>query len=110
MAYQSGQLDQRVTFKRRSKRPDGYGGNTVTVSEVATVWAYVRPLNGTEREQAQRQEGIASYMIVIRNRDDLLDTDTAVWRGREFNLRFRRDQGPRPQWLEIEADKGVPLG
>lgn len=109
MSWAAGMLDEQVVIRRKTLVDDGYGGSTMATADFATVFAHVKPLTGREREQSSRPEGVASYLVVIRNRDDLLDDDVIRWRGRDMNIRFIRNKGPRTAWLEIEADIGVVI-
>jgi SPP1 family predicted phage head-tail adaptor len=109
MAWASGMLDERVTFRRKTLAKDNYGGSVTTWADYATAWAHVRPLTGREREAAMRPEGVEAYLVVVRNRSDLQDDDVIRWRSRDMNIRFIRNRGPRTAWLEIEADMGAPL-
>src|SRR5687767_1659377 len=102
MPYHAGELDQRVTFRREVPVPDEMGGHAHTWVDVATVWALIRPLSGREREHSQKLNAEAGYLIVIRNRTDISETDMAVWNGMDFNIRFRKDRA-RSHFLEIEA-------
>lgn len=103
----AGSLDQRVTFKREVRTPDGMGGATVEWQEIATVWAMVRPMSGRERERAGRVDAERMYVIKIRNREDLTEKDIAEWRGRTLNLRAVKYAGPREMYLFIDAEMGV---
>lgn len=104
--YKAGELDQRVSFLRETKVDDGMGGSTVTWPSIATVWAHVRPMSGAEREHSDRLNAQANYLIVIRYRDDITESDVAEWKGTRFNIRFAKDRA-RSTFLEIEAEKGV---
>jgi SPP1 family predicted phage head-tail adaptor len=86
---------------------DGMGGSTRAWAKYADEWAHIRPLTGVEREGAMRTEGTSKYLVVIRNRTDVKDTDKIVWGSRELNIRFPRARGPRDLYLEIEAEVGV---
>jgi SPP1 family predicted phage head-tail adaptor len=104
--YSAGELDQRVSFLRETKVDDGMGGNTVTWPPIATVWAKVRPMSGTEREHSDRLNAQANYLIVIRYRSDITEKDVAEWKGTIFNIRFSKDE-PRSTFLAMEAERGV---
>lgn len=106
--FSAGELDQRVTFRREVNVDDGMGGSSTTWEDVATVWAKVRPMSGTEREHSDRQNVQANYLIVIRPRSDIDESCIAVWKGTQFNIRFAKDR-PRSRFLEIEAEKGVAI-
>lgn len=106
--FKAGELDQRVTFLRETKVADGMGGSTVSWVEIAEVWAKVRPMSGTEREHSDRLNAQASYLIVIRYRDDITENDIAEWKGQRFNIRFSKDEA-RSTFLPIEAERGVAV-
>lgn len=99
-------LDQRITFLREVTTPDGMGGSESTWTTIATVWAEIRPMSGREREQAQRLNAQANYVITIRNRSDIDETDIAEYKGERYNIRFARTEA-RSRWLRIEAERGV---
>lgn len=103
-----GQLDERITFKRKTLTRDGMGGASETWAAVSdgTMWAKLRPLTGRERTEADRTEAKADYLVTIRYRADLLASDRIEWRDRQLNIRLIRDAGPRAQFLEIEAELG----
>lgn len=104
--YSAGELDQRVKFLRETKTDDDMGGSLVTWPEIAEVWAKVRPMSGAEREHSDRLNAEANYLIVIRYRSDITESDVAEWKGVRFNIRFSKDR-PRSTFLEIEAQRGV---
>lgn len=105
--YRPGELDQRITIQRETLADDGYGGQTVTLSTVATVWAHVRPMNGREAEHAQQLEATAMYLFVIRHLAGILPNDRIAWGGETYNIRFPRYRSGRQLYLEIEAEHGV---
>ena len=102
-----GRLDQRVSLQHRTLTDDGAGGGTETWTEYAEVWANVRPMSGRERQNAMRAEASSNYVIVIRHRSDVLESDKVVWRDRDLNIRFVKSEGPRPLYLEMEAELGA---
>lgn len=106
--FKAGELDQRVTFRRKVKTPDGMGGSSFSWQDIDTVWAKVRPMTGREREHSDRVNASSNYILVIRSRTDLTEKDTVVWSGTEFNMRFIK-QEPRSRFMLIEAERGVPV-
>lgn len=64
-------------------------------------------MSGRERFHADQTQPTANYMVTIRNRRDLTESDYIVWRGGEMNIRFIRDRGSRSLWLELECERGA---
>lgn len=106
--FTSGELDQRVTFRRESKTADGMGGSVTTWADIATVWAKVRPMTGNEREHSDRLNATANYLIVIRAREDIDERCIAVHSGTKYNIRFVKRE-PRSRFLALECERGVAL-
>lgn len=104
-----GRLDQRVTIQVKvlgaQNATGGYDDDTW--DEVATVWAQVQPMSGRERVQAQQTEGVSTYRITIRRRDDLTTHHRIVWRGRPMNIRYDGYVSPREQFMTFDAEMGV---
>lgn len=109
MAYHTGELTERVTFKREVRVDDGMGGSRSEWQDIATRWALVRPMSGRERLAADKVEANANYLIVVRAPCDVQENDIAVWKDRELNVRFVKRRGTRALFLEIEAEMGVAV-
>lgn len=67
----AGRLRRRITLQKQTRTPDGFGGEIVTWSTVATVWAGVQYGSGSERVQSLLQQAEATVAIVIRYRADV---------------------------------------
>lgn len=105
-----GEMTELIQLHHVTRTTDGAGGSTRTWTQYAEVWAHIRPLSGGERfGGSDRTEGQANYLIVIRHRNDVVDTDKITWAGRELNIRFPRARGPRDLYLEIEAEVGARI-
>ena len=106
--YRVGELDKQITIKRETRTSDGMGGDTVTLTTVASdLWAHVRPRSGKEIGVHDRVEAPAMYLFVVRYRDDLLDSDQITWDGDIYNIRAILSSGGRKLFLEIDAERGV---
>ena len=62
-----GQLRHRVIIKAASSTADGIGGQTTTLSTVATVWGHVRQLDGVRNAEGRTTENKTRYEVVIRS-------------------------------------------
>lgn len=109
MAYHTGELTERVTFKREVRVDDGMGGSRSEWQDIATRWALVRPMSGRERLAADKVEASANYLIVVRAPLDVQEADIAIWQGQQLNIRFVKRRGTRALFLEIEAEMGVAV-
>lgn len=109
MAYHTGELTERVTFRREVRADDGMGGSTLSWQDIAAVWALVRPMSGNERLASAQVESHANYLIVVRAPCDVQEKDIAVWNGRELNVRFVKRRNTQALFLEIEAEMGVAV-
>ena len=109
----SGQMRERVSFKRtaRTKRSDG--GYDTSLTTLSTVWASVEPVAAREGEQAGRLYGSTSYMITVYNSSkpsDLTTDDMLTWvtgGNVNFNIRGIRQAGRRGSFTEIIAERGA---
>lgn len=111
MTYRAGELDQRITFQERQRVPDGMGGSTdtwVNISPTPSVWAHARTKGGREVTQYDRVNAEASYLFVIRNRSDILESYRILWDGEPFNIISVKKPKGRSLYLEIDAERGVP--
>lgn len=84
MSVLASRLTERITIEQPNRTPDTYGGNAVSWTEVATLYAAVQPLMGTAREisRADQRQAIAGYRITIRKRDDVDASMREQWNGR----------------------------
>ncbi len=61
-----GMLNQRATVLAQTLTPDGGGGYSAVWSVVATVWAKIAPLSGSDAVRADRLESRARHKITVR--------------------------------------------
>lgn len=76
------ELRERVRIERPVTADDGYGGKSVTWSELATVFAEVKPLIGilNERLVGEQRTANAGYRVAIRYRSDVTAAMRLVWK------------------------------
>ena len=70
----AGQLNQRITIQQDIGTIGNVGQKVPNWTTLATVWARVRALSGTERFAAQQVLAELSYELTIRHRTDLNET------------------------------------
>lgn len=110
MRWQPGELDQRIVIQRETLADDGMGGQTVSLSTLATVWAKVMARSGREREYQDRLNAESAYTFVIRWRSDIRESDRIVWDGVTYNIRAIAQDGGRKLYLELDCERGAANG
>lgn len=106
------ELTERVDFRRYVETENQYGTQDRTATALAqSIRAQVRPMSGRETDRGNQTEPRANYLVTIRNAsglDVVTEGDFVIWRGLEMNIRFFRNRGHRPRFLEIEAELNAP--
>lgn len=91
----SSTLRERVRIEQRAVADDGYGGQTVSWAELATVFAQVEPIytaNG-EREWAEQRNASAGYRVRMRMRTDVNASMRLVWKTHVLSIHSIHEQG-----------------
>lgn len=102
-----GKLDQRITVQYETLSNDGYGGQTVALTDRVSLWANVAPLAGRELEYGQQLESSNYVVFTIRYREDILFSDRIIYNGEQYNIRAMPPPGTRKMYRTIEAERGV---
>jgi SPP1 family predicted phage head-tail adaptor len=97
----AGDLREQVTFLRKAVARDGYGAETVTWAEVATVRAAVWPITGKEAFSSGQRHADATHRVRMRVRADINPTMRMRNRGNVFDVRAVLPMGDRKDALEL---------
>jgi SPP1 family predicted phage head-tail adaptor len=76
-------LQQRITVQRRSSTLDAYGQEINSWSNIATVWAEVKPISGKEklRSESMVVESQLTHRVTVRFSEVFLPSSQAdAWR------------------------------
>lgn len=103
-------MDQRITLQSRSVVTDALGQDTITWTDVATVWAEVVPLRGAELFAAQQIQAEHTLKFRIWYRTDVLTTWRLVWQARNHDITAVLPAGGRNERTEIFATQGIKDG
>lgn len=101
----AGALRERVIIQQRTSTPDGQGGRDVVWSTLATTWAMVEPLTGTERLQAGAETSVLSHRITMRYRADVSAVLRLVWRRRVLEIHTVASPDARREWLVLDCSQ-----
>ena len=108
--YRAGELDQKITFKRESRVPDGQGGFETTLADLAVnIWSKVRPISGKETERFDKLNATETTLFVTRKRTDIKENDTIEWSGVKYNIRHIARETNRKLYTEFYAERGVAI-
>ena len=97
----------RVERKSQVQAPDG--SLTTERIKLFDAYAHITPISGRERNQSSQTEASADYRFTIRRQSGLVEDDVIVWDGRDFNIRFISDFGPRSLYMTLDAERGVAV-
>lgn len=104
-----GRLRQQVTLQTHAAASaDALGGRADAWDDVATVWAAIEPLDGTEALRAMQQGIRQPHRITMRYRAGVTAAQRILYGARTFNLRSVVDVEMRHRELSILADEVTP--
>lgn len=107
-----GRMDQRITVQRKTRTSDGMGGFTEAWTNLATVYADIRPLGSREIWEAMRVSAETRFRARVRWREDAngapyyTSADRISWRGRIYGIDRVVEMGRR-DGLEIMMVEGA---
>jgi SPP1 family predicted phage head-tail adaptor len=101
--YDPGWLRHRVTIEIAEAAPDAAGGETVSWSPFATVWARIEPTGEREEVVADHLAGVVTHRVTIRWRDDIVGGMRIAYRGRLFRVLTVHDPEETQRYLVARA-------
>lgn len=107
---QVGNLTQRVIVQQPSEASNGQGGATVTWSTLATVWASVVGISGSERLQAESVGSRVGYRVTVRYRADVTPRMRLSWTpyggsAKTLEILAVRMKEGSPVFLELDCEE-----
>ena len=108
-------MDRRVTIQKRTTTTNAYGHEENRWSDVATVWASVRPIGAREKLRADAIGAEVSHTIAIHWQAKLMPpADTAAMRvsygERIFNITGARDINEARRVIVLDCVEGSADG
>ncbi len=88
MSMMINRLSERVTIQQRSIISDGLGGQEISWSELASVYAEVKAISNytTERSLSDAVHATAGYRVTIRARGDVDASMRVIWKTRVLRI------------------------
>ncbi len=100
-----GALRHRVVLEAPAGSSDGAGGTSQSWSAVATLWAAIEPLSGSESFEADRVSGRITHRLVLRYRLGVVPGMRLRLDTRIFEIRAVLDIGEGRRLLECSAEE-----
>lgn len=82
----AGQYRHRVAIKDKTVTRDSYGGEVITWSTVATVWADIRPIRGREYLEMDQSQADITHRVYLRYRPGIEPTMRLEFESRTFHI------------------------
>lgn len=96
-------MKHRIALQAVSQASDSQGGYTETWATYATVWAYVRPVKGYERFQADQLQTPVTHKVTLRYRSDVTTAHQFIYDSRTFVIKEALNIDEANQYLELKA-------
>jgi len=108
LAFDPGWLRHRVVIEAAATAPDGAGGGTATFAALASAWALVEPVAGTERVAAGHLSGVVTHVVTLRYRADVTGGMRVLYRGRAYRILVAYDPDERRRYLALKTELETP--
>ena len=100
-------LNREVTIQSVTLTPDGGGGYTETLVDVATVPAHIEPLIGREQLLGMQTGMERPHRFTIRHREGVTGATRLLYDGRTFDIKSVVDTEERHRELILLAEEIV---
>ena len=104
-----GDLRRQVTLQAELPTADAGGGYALTWASVATVWAAITPVTGTERYADGGLQSQVTHRLRIRYLPGVTADMRVLYGARLFNIRAVLNVLEASQWLDLLVQEGVAV-
>lgn len=104
----AGELRHKVTLQQEISKDDNHGGQVLAWADVATVWAKIEPISGTEAIVARQVQDSLTHKIWLRWRPGVVAKMRLLFGKRVFNIiEPPRNWDERNRMLELRCEEGI---
>jgi SPP1 family predicted phage head-tail adaptor len=107
MATNIGRLRYKVDLQKATDTADGGGGRSQAYSNIAQIYADIRPQSGTEQYRQGKVQDKTTHNIFVRHRADISTAYRIKYENRLFNIRQIINVDERDRFLKLVCDEGV---
>ena len=97
-------MRHRLVLQEAVASPDG-GGNIVTWTDVAEIWAAIAPVSGGEGVEADGLQGRITHVIDVRHRADITPRHRFRMGARSFDIRAVIDADEAHRFLRCHVEE-----
>ena len=102
-----GQLRHPITLQGQGTTRDAGGGISSGWSDIATIYADIRPKTGKEVYTQGKGVGSVSHEITVRYRTDITNASRISYDSKLFNIRAIINVDERDRFLKLLCEEGV---
>lgn len=96
-------LHHRIQLQQAATVTDDYNTESFIWSDLAEVWADIKPLSGRELESAQRIHEDTTHSVKIRYRKNVTGKLRFLYKGRVFHVVGVINENEANRWLNLQA-------
>lgn len=102
-----GGLRNRVQLQTKARTVSASGAVSEAWTTVATIWARMEPMTGSESRNLGRATGQAGWKMTARSRPDFTVSARIVWKGRNFDITRASNPDERSFYSVLELIEQV---
>lgn len=100
-------LRHRAALQSKSETPDAGGGISVTWATDKTIYCYIRPLSGVQRQEAMQRQSDITHEITTRYDSAITTEKRLLHENIPYNIEAVWSPQEHEQWTIISAKSGV---
>lgn len=105
-----GRLNRRIDILKYDVTRDEYGGETKEWVNAKSLWAYIKPVSGTEFFKAEQVEAQNITTIIIRYRTDITVLNRVKYLDKTYEIIGISDNDTNHKMLTLNCKEIVKYG
>jgi SPP1 family predicted phage head-tail adaptor len=115
MTTRPGDLRRRIQIQQRSMSQDSFGQQSTVWTTIATVWAEILPVAGTQLDRARSVYNETSHQVTVRwqpflENIKLVGTYRLLYAGRFFDVGASMNEEERNRFVTLLCKEGLNEG
>ena len=97
-------LDRKIKLQSKTVTRGTAGGEAITWSDVASVWANIFYKTGVERFEAGKNTAVNVVIFTIRWNEWVDEIDRVAYRNQNYDITYKNEAG-RKHYLQLTAER-----